>query len=1149
MEAEPEILKPTGQSAEPLFAYSLDDETSTTSQPADDGISSSRRRGYRLAKLEVFNWGTFDKAVHSFRPSGATSLLVGENGAGKSTLVDAMLTLLVRPRTRNYNVAAGATKNERDERTYIRGAYDRTAGGDGKPAIQYLRGGSGFYSALLAVFENQQTSRAFTVCQVLYLTPNNEVKKIYAFDEKPRSIAGDLGGLQSGSELKSALTDRGFRTTESYKQYFSWMQRIVRFRPKAMDVFNQTVAVKDVQRLDEFIRHHMLEKKPWNDKVSGLLKHFAELSEAHRALVQVREQAKLLQPIVDAGQRYTDTEQQLVSIRQQKEATEWYFDAATRSLLEPLCQQWQLRIEHLDEQLEILDEQLRICRDDVARLNHDIDSAGGARLQQLPGLIREHEQLARSKHETRKRLETELAKAGLHVQLNSAEQLEKVHRQIGERTKQLTLQRESDRATLQQQQYELGTVTRTLQEDRAELEALRRRKGNLPESFVQLRDAICSSLALSPTDLPFAAELIAVDPEHRRWEGSIEQVLHSFARTLLVPDDLYAKVSGYIDGQRLRDAAGRGQRLTYDRIGPPRDVRTEPLSDLSLPQMLQFRSGHPLSPYVKGEILCRFNHLACETIEQFQMASGRAMTIHRHVKKNQRHHEKDDRSRPDDRRHYVLGWDNREKRLALEEAIKRQTEHEASLRQSVHNRQQATEHAATLLALLDSAAQTTDFDAIDDHRHDFEASQLRLEKQRLEESDDRIQQLKAKRAEINAEIEGHQTERERLAEERTLKKKELADGGRHLDQVSKRLQQAEQDRTFKTASESFAAIESRLNGRSLSVENLASLPIEFERELSHEAQHLEKRLEPLRTKLTNAMGRLLTRFPSLQTDLDTAPQSLPGFQQLNERIAKDDLPRHERRFKQRLNEKVLHEVGVLHGSLENEREEIRSKIELLNEALRRLDWRPGTYMRLEPSDTGDVEIRDFRRELAGCLQGTLDGTAEANEATFVRIENLVSKLRDDANIRWREKVIDVRNWFKFAAREFHAASGEAGSYYDGGTGQSGGEKGKLAFLVLVAAIAYQYDIQPDEEDSDRFHFVMVDEMFSRSDDARARYALNLFERFGLQLAIVAPLDAKARITEQHVGMYGHIVKDPKTNRSELISLTAEQYREIQREEE
>ena len=73
-------------------------------------------------------------------------------------------------------------------------------------------------------------------------------------------------------------------------------------------------------------------------------------------------------------------------------------------------------------------------------------------------------------------------------------------------------------------------------------------------------------------------------------------------------------------------------------------------------------------------------------------------------------------------------------------------------------------------------------------------------------------------------------------------------------------------------------------------------------------------------------------------------------------------------------------------------------------------------MRLEPSDVADREIQDFRRELAACLSGSLDGTPEANEATFVKIEKLIMKLRDEGNDRWRQKVIDVRNWFDFAAR-------------------------------------------------------------------------------------------------------------------------------------
>ena len=47
------------------------------------------RPGFRLQRLEVFNWGTFDSMagqIYHFEPQGRTTLLVGCNGTGKSML-------------------------------------------------------------------------------------------------------------------------------------------------------------------------------------------------------------------------------------------------------------------------------------------------------------------------------------------------------------------------------------------------------------------------------------------------------------------------------------------------------------------------------------------------------------------------------------------------------------------------------------------------------------------------------------------------------------------------------------------------------------------------------------------------------------------------------------------------------------------------------------------------------------------------------------------------------------------------------------------------------------------------------------------------------------------------------------------------------
>ena len=61
----------------------------------DFGVDDEALSGFRLQRLEVFNWGTFDGRVWVLRAEGRNTLLTGDIGSGKSTLVDAVTTLLV----------------------------------------------------------------------------------------------------------------------------------------------------------------------------------------------------------------------------------------------------------------------------------------------------------------------------------------------------------------------------------------------------------------------------------------------------------------------------------------------------------------------------------------------------------------------------------------------------------------------------------------------------------------------------------------------------------------------------------------------------------------------------------------------------------------------------------------------------------------------------------------------------------------------------------------------------------------------------------------------------------------------------------------------------------------------------------------------
>ena len=79
--------------------------------------------GFRLHRLEIFNWGTFHERVWTLELDGDNALVTGNIGSGKSTLVDAITTLLVPPNKVAYNKAAGAEHRERTVSSYVHGHF------------------------------------------------------------------------------------------------------------------------------------------------------------------------------------------------------------------------------------------------------------------------------------------------------------------------------------------------------------------------------------------------------------------------------------------------------------------------------------------------------------------------------------------------------------------------------------------------------------------------------------------------------------------------------------------------------------------------------------------------------------------------------------------------------------------------------------------------------------------------------------------------------------------------------------------------------------------------------------------------------------------------------------------------------------------
>jgi uncharacterized protein YPO0396 len=849
-------------------------------------------------------------------------------------------------------------------------------------------------------------------------------------------------------------------------------------------------------------------------------------------------------PIESAGSAYVDAAEAVQRVERMGEALDPYFREATIRVFEPELQRSVASRDKLRMDRDTLQADMERVDDTVRRLRNEIEEAGGQRLREIPFLIQsENVQLAQ-KSATRQRFEQALRELGLTSTISTEVQFAEVRGQLGQWQQELGEKVQAAEEYRDQLVVQRAVNQAAHRELTEELETLQKKRTNLPGHLARLRSQICADLGLNEDDLPFAAELMAVSPEQREWESSIEMVLRSFALSLLVTDRLYRRVSSYVEQRRLTDASGRGQRLVYLRIG--RDTTApadgDRLHNQSLCRKLMFREGHPLLPWLEPHLRSRFDYQCCDTLEEFREAPRLAITVNRHMKVGNSRHEKDDRDKMLDPGQYVLGWDNKAKRQHLAERIAAVGATLQSVQTEIAQTESETSGHRELLRLIAQSLAVSCFDEIDSERHRRLVDQLEEERRVLEEANDAVTMLRQRLREAEEEKRVLSKRRDDTVEQIGAVEAQIVNGQNLLDVARRQLSTWEASGMLTTARESYSLLAQSLGPPELSADDIFPREKSFQAELLQQRKHCHRQLEPLSEKLQDLMSRFLKQCKEESADLIAAPSALPSFMAKLARIREESLPQYEERFRQRLNDTVTKEIGVFHSELQNEGRHIESKIEELNLALRELPYREGTFMRLEVRHVRNPEIDDFRRSLRSCLDDAFDDSDAANEARFAKIEALIQRLSEEST--WRDRVLDVRRWYDFAAREIDAESGESRSCYEDSSGQSGGEKAKLAFTILVAAIAYQYDLDLSGRSSGGFHFVVVDEMFSKVDDRFAEYALRLFEKFGLQLIIVAPLDAKARVTETFVDYYLQVLKDEATHRSQLISMTAREYEAV-----
>lgn len=1129
--------------------------------------------GYRLQRLEVLNWGTFDQNVWTIEPNGRNGLLTGDIGSGKSTLVDAITTLLVPYQKITYNKAAGAGTRERSLLSYIRGAFkNEKVGQSSKARDVYLRSGKEHFTVLLAVFSNRGFGQSAGLAQVFWIQ-NDTVRKFYVLARNEMSIVSDFSDFGSQiKRLKKSLRQRAetevFDTFNAYSNRFR--QTFGIRQAEALDLFYQTVSMKSVGNLTDFVRDQMLGKTDIESKIDELVSRYGDLTEAHRTVQRAKEQVALLSPLIKEADQLAANLREIESLESVLEEIPPYFARhrvkALQEQLKELYYSWQQN----EQAWKRLAASLKQQRQDLSRLeaaraglsiNQRLERLRLELEQQLAEKKRRQQQAGRYRECCEQLQESYSSTEAPALSMPAfAEAFQQQQRWAEAKLEEDYQEMETVREQLQPLHVSIARYSEQVNELQQELQSLRQRPTQIPQRNIQLRDRILKTLQLTATELPFAGELLQVRAEEKDWQGAIERQLHNLGLSLLVPDRHYAAVSNYVDRHHL------GGKLVYLRtLEHRRPPQREPAPN-SLVHKVRIKGDTEFYDWLETELQSRYDYVCCENMEEFRR-SARALTRSGQSKSGRISHTKDDRYKINDRRRFVLGWSNKEKIEVLEGVLASESqmlrEAEDELKQLRQREKRFNERRDGLKQLL----QFSTFDTIHFQPVALRIQQLQEEQTQLEAGAEELRALQNRIRELENQIEKTEAQKGNLRKKSGALETNLTNCAHRIYQLLELLgvNAPEPDRNadglpvdmvqlwelYSTvtlpdtpASEKLTTYLSSvtLNKNPEQLKRIQQKLLEKIGGKRGDLKQCRDQVSKLERSISVKMNDFRNKYPEDTLEIDADPRSVPEFRDLHRRLMRDDIPRHEKRFRELLKQGTIRSILTFKSKLEEYEQDIVEKIERINTHLREIDYNPDTYIRIAKEEVRNEEIITFKQDLRACLSDVY-GEAENiyTEEKFFQVKKLLDRFRGETeeDSRWTRRVTDVRQWYTFGAEERWRETDDPQEYFSDSSGKSGGQKEKLAYTILASAIAFQFGLEWGRSRDRSFRFVVIDEAFGRGSDDSTRYGLQLFERLNLQLLIVTPLQ-KINVIEDYINAV-HYVSNPGGQQSMVRNISKAEY--------
>ncbi|WP_077490408.1 ATP-binding protein [Sinomonas mesophila] len=1101
-------------------------------------MSEIRPGQWRLARLEVLNWGTFG-GHHTVDIARRGFLLTGHSGSGKSSLVDAAAAVQTPRGKLRFNAAAQDTSTRGEDRslvTYVRGAWRRSADEDtGEVASDYLRKDATFSGVLLKYSDGREGAGGKTASKPVLLvklyhlkrganTPA-DVSELSLMLNEDTVLTAFVPYLTKGIDKRkiSAAWPDAF-VTDNHTRFAERFSRALGIRgDNALMLLHRTQSAKSLGTLDDLFRMFMLDRPRTFDLAETAVEQFAELSEAHRSVVEAREQVEALGRLRGPATRFEGGSARA-------DAADQLFGA-----LSPFTDAWKLdlaRKAHAEaaSAVERAEHKAKTAAAATAERASEHQSAlahvehrGGAALAQQRALIdiaAERERIVRG---ARAALEQRLATASVACPTSFDEFAELRGAAERERT-------ESDAAEAAGKDARLAlfdglsAAKRKVAEIEAEVASLRRRRSNIDDRLVRARELVADATGLPPAAFPFAAELLQVRPEHAEWTGAIERVLRPLATVMLVPEAHIAKVRAAVDARHL------GTRLVFEAVQPRPEPARSPRSERSLVHCVEVKHG-PMENWLLSVLTRQYDYECVDSPAELA-APDAAVTRAGQVKRSRTRHEKDDSAAVDDRSRWILGFDNHDKiehLLALRgPAVSAVAEAKKTLDAAEDRRDARRRRVDALEALASVEWDNIDVDAaarLTGERQDTldellgASHDLRVAEAAAREALDRFEAAKDAERRANDEASDQRARRSQIA-----------------DEIRKLEDRADQEHPV--PGDLAAELERRFlsHRRSITFDTVSDVALAVSRALATEGKESREGAESARREFEKSAGDVCRRWPALTAELRPDVADRGGFLAVLERLQVDRLPDFENRFFELLQTQSQQNVAQLSQQIRGAIREVHERIDPVNRSLRRSEFDAGKYLKIRVREARGELAKQFLADLQTISTGSwgLEDRADA-EQRFNVMRALMSKLgsSESADVNWRSHVLDTRLHVRFIAAEVDAQNREL-AVHDTGAGLSGGQRQKLVTFCLAAALRYQ--LAGDDEDIPSYGTVIMDEAFDKADSNFTRMAMDVFHEFGFHMVLATPLKLLQTLEDYIGGIAAVRCIDSRDSRVGLVTI-------------